>query len=323
MPQISDQPAEHRAAGDANFQASMKMKKIRVAAAACAAILALCTAILILRGPALSAANNFTDQQLISFLQKRYRLPNTRNITLGPPVKTPFSRVRSRTVTITDDHGGSFKATLFIEPGVNDVIVGELLNLGSDPWGRVSLQSMHLDDRPTMGPANAPVTIVEFADFECPHCAHAMGVVETAVESKYTGKVRLIFKNFPLQGHQWARAAAIAAECVRLQNPSAFWDFAREIYRVQAFITPDNLSQRIDEFAKRNQLDAEALHACEMGQAADERVAQDILDGQKANVVSTPTLFINGIPVMGAEPDVLDQVISAELNKNAGKKSAS
>jgi predicted DsbA family dithiol-disulfide isomerase len=280
-------------------------------------VIVLCAVFFALRGPALSAAA-VTDDQLIAFLQKRYRLPSSRNIMLGPPIKTPFAKVMSRTVTITDDRGGSVKAMIFIEPGVNNVIVGELLDLKSDPWGRVGLESMHLDDRPTMGPPGAPVTIVEFADFECPHCAHAMGVVETAVESKYSGKIRLVFKNFPLQGHQWARAAAIAGECVRLQNPSAFWDYAREIYRDQASITPDNLSQRIDDFARHNQLDPEALRACEMGEGADQRVAQDILDGQKANVVSTPTLFIDGIPVMGAEPEVLDSIISSELKKKTG-----
>ena len=205
---------------------------------------------------------------------------------------------------------------LFIEPGVSDVIVGELLNLNADPWGRVDLQSMHLSDRPTLGPANAPITIVEFADFECPHCAHAMGIVETAVESKYNGKIRLVYKNFPLAGHQWAHAAAVAAECVQMQNPSAFWDFARAIFRDQATITPDNLSQHIDDFAQHNQLDSEALHACFMGQGADERVAQDVSDGHNANVLSTPTLFINGIPVMGAEPEVLDYVINSELKKH-------
>ncbi|HEV3113386.1 MAG TPA: thioredoxin domain-containing protein [Candidatus Binataceae bacterium] len=294
------------------------MNKILRLAAACAAVVVLCAIILAPRGPALSAATGVSDDQLIAFLQKHYRLPSTRNITLGPPIKTPFSKVKSRTVTITDDRGGSLKAMIFVEPGVNQVIVGELLDPKSDPWGRVGLESMHLDDRATMGPANAPVTIVEFADFECPHCAHAMGVVETAVESKYNGRIRLVFKNFPLQGHQWARAAAIAGECVRLQNPSAFWDYAREIYRDQASITPDNLSQHIDDFARHNQLDSEALRACEMGEAADQRVAQDILDGQRANVVSTPTLFIDGIPVMGAEPEVLDSIISSELKKKTG-----
>jgi hypothetical protein len=302
MAQISDPRSEQRAAEGALSDTRVTMNKILRLAAACAAVVVLCAIILAPRGPALSAATGVSDDQLIAFLQKHYRLPSTRNITLGPPIKTPFSKVKSRTVTITDDRGGSLKAMIFVEPGVNQVIVGELLDPKSDPWGRVGLESMHLDDRATMGPANAPVTIVEFADFECPHCAHAMGVVETAVESKYNGRIRLVFKNFPLQGHQWARAAAIAGECVRLQNPSAFWDYAREIYRDQASITPDNLSQHIDDFARHNQLDSEALRACEMGEAADQRVAQDILDGQRANVVSTPTLFIDGIPVMGAEP---------------------
>ena len=113
--------------------------------------------------------------------------------------------------------------------------------------------------------------------------------------------------------------AAVAAECVRVQNPGAFWDFARTIYRDQATITPDNLSQHIDNFAQHNQLDPEALHACMMGQGADQRIAQDLSDGQKAHVMSTPTLFVNGIPVMGAEPDVLDYVINSELkNHKAG-----
>jgi len=319
VPPSSDGPGEQRAAHGAISDIRVTMNKIPRLAAACAVAVALCASVLVLGGPALNAATRLTDNQLIAFLEKHYRLPANRNITLGPAIKTPFAGLKSRTVTISDDHGNSFKAgTIFIAPGVNDVIMGELLDLGSDPWGRLSLKSMHLDDRPTMGPANAPITIVEFADFECPHCAHAMGVVETAVESKYTGKVRLVFKNFPLPGHQWARAAAIAGQCVYLQNPATFWDFAREIYRDQSFITPDNLADRIDQFARHNQLDGEALHACMMGQSADQRVAQDILDGQKANVVSTPTLFIDGIPVMGAEPEVLDSVINSELKKQAG-----
>jgi protein-disulfide isomerase len=124
-----------------------------------------------------------------------------------------------------------------------------------------------------------------------------------------------VFKNFPLQGHQWAHAAAVAAECVRVQNPVTFWDFARYVYREQASITPDNLSQRIDDFARSNQLDPEILHACMLGQTADQRIAQDMSDGQKAHVVSTPTLFVDGIPVMGAEPEVLNYVIDSELKK--------
>jgi protein-disulfide isomerase len=317
MPQES-QPQDKPRASDGAIISFPMSKHKTLGLAAVAAAFAACAAMLV-AGAALSAGGGLSDNQLITYLKKRYRLPEDRNITLGPPVKTPFSKIKSRTVTVIDQHGGAFKAgSIFTEPGVNDVIMGELLDLGSDPWGRVDMNTMHLADRATMGPANAPVTIVEFADFECPHCAHAMGVVETAVESKYNGKVRLIFKNFPLQGHQWAHAAAIASECVLLQNPAVFWDFARTIYRDQSLITPDNLSERIDDFARHNQLDVDSLHACEMGQAADQMVTQDMTDGQNAHVVSTPTLFVNGIPVLGAEPEVLDSVINSELAKKAG-----
>jgi protein-disulfide isomerase len=291
------------------------MKTIRSIAATCAAIALLAAVMLVARDSTSRAAGGVTDQQIIVFLQKHFRLPSDRNIQLGPPTKSPFSKLMTRTVTISDSRGGKGKATIFTEPGVNEIIVGELLNLGSDPWGRIDLQSMHLKDRATLGPANAPITIVEFADFECPHCAYAMGVVDTAVESKYKGKIRLIFKNFPLQGHQWARSAAVAAECVRMQNPATFWDFARYIYSNQTSINPENLSQRIDEFAQRNQLDPETLHACMMGNAADAQIAQDVSDAQKAQVVSTPTLFVDGIRVLGAEPEVLDYVINSELKR--------
>jgi protein-disulfide isomerase len=311
-----DGQQQARAATGAIMDTQVTMNKLRSIAVTCATVLVFSALILTLWGPAQGVAGDYTDAQLIAYLQKRFRLPDSRNISLGPPVKTPFSNVMSRTVTISDGHGGTGKAVLFVEPGISDVIVGELLNLKSDPWGRVDLQSMHLDDRPTLGPANAPITIIEFADFECPHCAHAMGIVETVVESKYNGKIRLVFKNFPLAGHQWAHAAAVAAECVQMQNPNAFWDYARAIYRDQASITPDNLAQHIDDFAQHNQLDPEALHACMMGQGGDQRVAQDVTDGHNANVLSTPTLFINGIPVMGAEPEVLDYVIVSELKKH-------
>jgi protein-disulfide isomerase len=149
------------------------MKTIRSLAARCATLL-LAAALAVQWGPLPAAAASASDEQIIAFLQKRFRLPSTRNIMLGPPVKTPFAKVMSRTVTVTDDRGATAKVTIFTESGVNEIIIGEVLDLKSDPWGRVDLQSMHLDDRPSMGPANAPVTIVEFADFECPHGCRGM-----------------------------------------------------------------------------------------------------------------------------------------------------
>ena len=81
------------------------MNKLRSIAATCATMLILAALILTIWGPTKSAAAGYTDAQLIAYLQKRFRLPDARNITLGPPIKTPFSRVMSRTVTITSDAG--------------------------------------------------------------------------------------------------------------------------------------------------------------------------------------------------------------------------
>ena len=295
----------------------------KLSASTCAAVILLSAALVFVCGRTLAAAiASESTRKIIAFLQKHYRIPSAANITLSAPEKSPsFSKLWTRTLTVTDERGAANKITLFTDPGTSKIIVGEVLDLDSDPWGRVDLKSMHLQDRPTLGPADAPVTIVEFADFECPFCAHAMSILEPAVEGKYKDKARLIFKNYPLPGHQWAHGAAVAAECVRLQNPSAFWDFARDFYRDQASITPENLSQQIEAFARRNQLDGDTLHACMMGKTADDRIAQDLADGQAAHVASTPTLFVNGIPVHGLQDSApLEFVVDSELkSQNAAR----
>ncbi len=194
------------------------------------------------------------------------------------------------------------------------MIIGTLLETSKDPWERVSLNGIHLDDRPAAGPADAPVTVVEFGDFECPYCARALNIVETLVNSTYKGRVRVIFKNFPLSGHLWAMEAATAAECARLQNPDAFWQMARDLYRDQASIDPRNIREHIDQYASSLQLDKKALSACMISMAATQRIQQDMQDGATLKVESTPTFYVNGIPVVGfPDEKALRFVIDSEL----------
>ena len=111
--------------------------------------------------------------------------------------------------------------------------------------------------------------------------------------------------------------AAIAAECIRRQNPADFWDFAQVLYASQAQIDPANLRPRIEAYASANKLDTGILNACMTGKSAAQQVAQDQLDGVAAHVMSTPTFFVDGIPVVGLpEQKVFDFVINSEL-KNA------
>jgi len=260
------------------------------------------------------ASNPVRDAALKDYLQKKFRIGSANEIAFGPMQKTALPGIYQRQVTVTNEKGQSVTVSLFSDQNETKAILGQYYDLGSDAWGRVDLARVHLDDRPTLGPPDAPVTMLEFADFECPYCAHAFSQIEALASTTYKGKIRVIFKNYPLSGHPWARTAAIAAECARLQNPAAFWDFARFFYSNQGQINPGNVQKKIDEEAAKLGLDDNALKACMAAPAATQRVAQDEADGSAVHVSSTPTFFVNGIPVVGLpEGNVFDFIIKSEL----------
>jgi protein-disulfide isomerase len=254
--------------------------------------------------------------KLISFVQKRFLIPHAEEVTIGQPSATPIAGLTKYIATVTTPNGTA-RITLLCDSNGNNVIVGELYDTVHNPWGRQDVKPIHLKDRPEIGPANAAVTMVEFADFECPYCARSFGYVETAARSSFKDRVRFVFKHFPLNGHQWARGAAIAGECVNRQNPLMFWEYARAMYRDQGDITEQNLRDHVDSFVRDNNLDSKTLDACILGKSAESLVDQDIADGQAVNVTSTPTVFVNGIPVVGSPDDTtLSYVIGAELQSS-------
>jgi protein-disulfide isomerase len=224
---------------------------------------------------------------------------------LRPASQAPDSAAKSE--LITDSPGKA--------------ILGTVIDLTKDPWGRISLDKVHLDDRATLGPDDAPVTIVEFGDLECPFCARAFSEIETLVNTTHKGQVRLIFKNFPLNIHPWAMQAAIASECVRRQNPKAFWSFADDIYRDQGAITPQNLRDHVSSYVGQLGLDQHALNACIMAPAAEAQVTQDRDDGSAIAVNSTPTFLVNGIELVGLPSDkTFDYVVNSELKQHQASR---
>jgi predicted DsbA family dithiol-disulfide isomerase len=275
--------------------------------------------------PVRAANDSASDATLKAMLQKRLLVPDPKNIQLGPPSPGPFPGTTSRTVTLLNPAAPGQKAELevFSDAGAKKVIIAQHYAIvdGANPWEVIDLKQMHLQDRATAGPASAPVTIVEFGDFQCPYCARAFTEIETVVNTTYKDRVRLIWKNFPLNIHPWAEQAAVAAECAREQNPAAFWTFARNFYRDQNEITPQNLREHIDAYTKGQSLDSSAMNACILGKGAEDRVQQDIKDAQAAHLSSTPTFLVNGVPVIGLpSSEVFDFVIKSQLqNVRAAK----
>jgi protein-disulfide isomerase len=179
---------------------------------------------------------------------------------------------------------------------------------------QINLDKLFLDGQPSFGPANAPVTIVEFGDLECPSCKAEAPVLREILPSFYPDKVRVVFKDYPLESiHPWARAASDAARCVYRQNPQSFWKVYDWFYATQEQITPDNLNDKVMEWAGKNSIDTVQLGRCVATKAADPEVARNISEAHALNVTGTPTMFINGRKISGVEWSVLQQIIEAEL----------
>jgi protein-disulfide isomerase len=173
-----------------------------------------------------------------------------------------------------------------------------------------------LDDDPVKGSQNAKVTIVEFSDFQCPFCQRFFLQTLPQIEEKYikTGKVRFVYRDFPLTSiHPYAQKAAEAAECAYEQGK--FWEYHDILFQKQSEWVVAGES-KFKEYAQQLGLDTQKFNQClDSGKYANE-VQKDYNDGLKYGVSGTPTFFINGIEVVGAQPyNVFEQIIEQELNK--------
>ena len=149
-------------------------------------------------------------------------------------------------------------------------------------------------DDPQSGPADALVTIIEFADFLCPFCAEEALHIRS-IASKYPNEVRFIFRDFPLEEmHPGAAQIHIAGECANEQDK--FWAFHDRIFQNQENISSEN----IKAYAAQAGLNISEFDAClDSGKYAQE-VADDLAEGRRAGVLGTPTFFINGRKIEGA-----------------------
>ncbi|MBI4473547.1 MAG: DsbA family protein [Acidobacteria bacterium] len=163
---------------------------------------------------------------------------------------------------------------------------------------------------PSRGSENAPVTIVEFSDFECPFCSRATPALKQ-IEEKYQGKVRRVFRQFPLNNiHPRAQKAAEAVLCAMDQGK--FWEMHETLFTQPPRLELADLYDRASSLG----LNTEAFRKCVDSGAEAQRVQSDINDGLKAGVTGTPAVFINGRYTGGARPfEGYAKVVDEELQK--------
>ena len=169
-----------------------------------------------------------------------------------------------------------------------------------------------LDNNPVKGSPNAPVTIVEFSEFECPYCGVYSRDTYPQIAKAYieTGKVKYVFRHFPLNFHANAQKAAEAAECASEQGK--FWEYHDVLFANQSALDVASLKKYASDLG----LDTAKFDAClDSGRMADE-VAKDAAEGASYGVTGTPAFFVNGLKRKGAQPfEVFQRLIEEELAK--------
>ncbi len=183
---------------------------------------------------------------------------------------------------------------------------------GPPPEDFDKVYEIDIGDSPILGNPNAPVTLVEYSDFECPYCARAAPAVK-AIYEKYPDKVRVVYKHFPLAFHRSARPAAIAS--VAAQEQGRFWEFHDVIFDSTSKRQLD--ASKLDEYAEAAGLDVAQFNKdMEANRAAyDKRVSQEYKAGQQIAVRGTPTLYINGKKVRDRSVDGMSKMVEAALEE--------
>jgi len=153
-----------------------------------------------------------------------------------------------------------------------------------------------------VGPANAPVTLVEYGDFECPFCGRSYPAVRR-LRAELGDRLRFVFRHFPRPEHPHARHAAQAAEAASAQG--RFWEMHDQLFEHQAALADSDLAQ----YATNLGLDVERFQHDLTSHVSVDRVQRDVQSGAHSDVHGTPTFFINGVKHEG--PDTFDDLMSA------------
>ncbi len=242
--------------------------------------------------------NAATRDKIIRFIRERFGIPETVKLTVSPFRSSSIPSLYEATVIVDDGKQKKNQAILVSKDG-RYLIVGDVFNLGADPK-QTAMRAISTRNQPSQGPATAPVTIVEYADLQCPTCAQLHEFLEKRLLPKYPGKVRVVFKEFPLVNiHDWAMTAAIAGQCAYQIDPGAFLNYRSLIFRQQTLINASNSRDMLLSLAAQAGIDSLKVASCLDSKATLPRVEQDIREGQQLGIASTPTSFVNGRMIVG------------------------
>ncbi|MBI4055236.1 MAG: thioredoxin domain-containing protein [Elusimicrobia bacterium] len=186
--------------------------------------------------------------------------------------------------------------------------------------GAVSLaRTLYWKQRPPLllekikGPPDAPITLLEFSDFQCPACRAAQKPLQQILKN-YGERIRIVFKHFPLERiHPWARSAAIAAECAHRQG--RFWGYHDLLFENQTAWSSSRSGDFLSNYALQLGMDGPRFESCLQDPTADRKVTREAAEARARRIHSTPTFLLNGQPLVGGRqllergPQLIERIL--------------
>ena len=254
--------------------------------------------------------------ELVQHIREQLKVPADTTLTAGPFHNSGIPNFLVSSV-IADNPKGKQTLDFYLTSDNRVLVVGTILNMD---LRRQALRAIVTSNQPSQGPAHAPVTIVEYADLECPMCGKLHLFLENDLLPKYGDKVRVVFKEFPLvQIHDWSLTAAIANECVYKLKPEAFAPYRTLIFQNQSTTNAANVRDNLLGYADQVGVDRSSLAGCLDSKASMPRIDEGTNEAKRLEVQSTPTCFINGRMLVGfVSPDAYYKAVDAALQE--GKK---
>jgi protein-disulfide isomerase len=251
------------------------------------------------------------ESRVEKYLRNLYAWGPEFDIKVGPTKPSLLPELLEVPVTVSMG-GQSDTAVVYVSKTGNFLIRGELTDMSVDPFADIRAK-LHVGTSPSLGPENAKVTLIEFADFECPSCRQLDLVLRDLLPQH--PEVRLVFKHYPLTDiHPWAMTAAIASQCAYQQSPAAFWKMHDAIFDAQDVISPSNVWDKMLDLATQQGLNQEAYKACMINPETAAQVKATIEEGHAVTVSATPTTFINDRRVVGPDKSLIQQHIGFVLH---------
>ncbi|MDI3254558.1 MAG: thioredoxin domain-containing protein [Bacillota bacterium] len=267
--------------------------------------------------------NPKVDRRIEILVRSQLNVPQDWKVSVGPRSKSDIPGFDAIPITFSSTSDPSKQQTLnfLLSKDGNTLARLSKWDLSKNPADLISIAN-----RPVRGNPDAKVTIINFDDLECPYCARMHAQLFPDTMDHYKGLVRVIYKDFPLvEIHPWALHAAVDANCLAAQSPTAYWSYVDYLHTHGEDISgpqrdPAKSAATLDKLARdegqRSKLDSGKLDAC-LAKQDDSVVRASMKEGDALGVDGTPTLFINGERLSGALPEeqlwmAIDRALAAE-----------